>query len=370
MSEIKLLLRKNIEKVKPYQPGKPISEVKRELGLQRVIKLASNENPLGPSPKAVRAILKSVSELHRYPESNCFYLKRKLAERFNLKEDNFIIGNGSDEIIVLVLRALIDPGDKVMIAEPTFLIYEIQANACGARVIKIPLRNFRYDLKRMKENLTPEVKVVFIANPDNPTGTYVTEEEVKEFMENIPEKTFVFFDEAYYEFASTLPDYPRSLQFLNKRNIIITRSFSKAYGLAGLRVGYGMGRADLIAYLERIREPFNVNSLAQAGALSALEDASFLKKTLETTQEGKAYLYKEFEKLGLTYLPSATNFVLVDIGRDSERIFQQLLREGVIVRGLKPWGLDNFIRVTIGRREENEKFIKALKKVLRKGGKR
>jgi len=364
MPKIKSIFRKSIEKIKPYKPGKPIEEVKRELGLRKVIKLASNENPLGPSPKAIKAILKSISDLNRYPDSNCFYLKQKLAKRFGLKEGNFIIGNGSDELIVLVLRALIEPGDEVLIAYPTFLIYEIQAHACGAKVIRVPLKSFRYDLERMREKVNPRVKIVFIANPDNPTGTYVTKDEVNKFMEGIPEETVVFFDEAYYEFAKDFPDYPDTLQFLGKKNIIITRSFSKAYGLAGLRIGYGIGSPYLIDHLERIREPFNVNILAQVGALHALEDKDFLEKTMEINRKGKEYLYSEFRKLGLSFVPSATNFILVDIKRDSREVFQALLRRGVIVRDMKDWGLNNFIRVTIGTKEENERFIKELRRLI------
>lgn len=365
MSKIRSLLRENIRKVYPYQPGKPIQEVKRELGLRNVIKLASNENPLGASPRAIKAIQKALPELNRYPESSCFYLKRHLAEKFGLKEDNFIIGNGSDEIIVLVLRALINPGDGVVIAHPTFLIYDIQAKACGAKIIKVPLRDFRYDLKRMREKINPQVKVVFVANPDNPTGTYVTDKEVEEFMKDIPEEVVIFFDEAYYEFARELGDYPNSLKFLGKKNIIITRSFSKAYGLAGLRVGYGIGSPELISYLERIREPFNVNSLAQIGALAALDDKEFLEETLRITRMGKEYLYSEFEKMSLSFIPSATNFILVNIGRKSEYVFKGLLKKGIIVRDMKAWGLDNFIRVTVGTKEENQRFIKELRKILR-----
>lgn len=361
---IKPLLRKNIESVKPYKPGKPIEEVRRELGLQRAIKLASNENPLGPSPRALRAILKSVYDLNRYPDANCYYLKQKLSKRFGLKKENFIIGNGSDEIIVLVLRALINPGDEVIVAYPTFLIYEIQAIASGAKIIRVPLNSFRYDLKKMREKINPHTKLLFIANPDNPTGTYVTKKEVDEFMKDISKNVLVFFDEAYYEFAEGFSDYPHTLKYLDKKNVIITRSFSKAYGLAGLRIGYGIGSSELIGYLERIREPFNVNMLAQVGALSALDDRKFLEKTLRITAEEKEYLYSEFKKLGISYIPSATNFILINVEKESEKIFKTLLKKGIIVRSMKDWGLNNFIRVTIGKREENELFIKEFKKLL------
>ena len=356
-------IRKHLWLVKPYKPGKPIEEVQRELGLKDIIKLASNENPLGPSPKALSAIKENLIRLNRYPDSNSFYLKAALAKRFNLTPSNFIIGNGSDEIIVLALRAFINPNDEVVVATPTFLIYEIQSNACGAKIITVPLKDFRYDLKKMKKAITSRTKIVFIANPDNPTGTYVTEKEVLEFMDGMPKKTLVFFDEAYFEFADDLKDFPHTLKFLKNNNVIIARSFSKVYGLAGLRVGYGIASAELIGYLERVREPFNINSLAQVAATAALKDKSFLERTLKTTEEGKKYLYRELNKLGLLYLTSATNFVLVDVG-DGERIFGLLLKEGVIVRDMKAWKLPGFIRVNVGTDSENRRFIKALKKVI------
>jgi len=357
-------VRKHIWQVKPYKPGKPIEEVQRELGLKDIIKLASNENPLGPSPKALEAIKAYLPKINRYPESNCFYLKRALAKHFNLTPANFIIGNGSDEIIVLALRTFINPGDEVIVATPTFLIYEIQSQACGARIVSVPLKDFRYDLRKMKKAITRRTKIVFIANPDNPAGTYVNEDKVKEFMNGIPKKTLVFFDEAYFEFAKNSRDYPNTLKFLRNRNVIITRSFSKAYGLAGIRVGYGISSPEIINYLERIREPFNVNTLAQVAATVALKDKSFLRRTIKITEEGKKILYRQFDKLGLRYIPSATNFILVDVDRDGVKVFRSLLKEGIIVREMKPWGLDNFIRVTVGTAKENKRFIKALKKAI------
>lgn len=364
MHDLKQLVGKKILGLKPYQPGKPIEELQRELSLKKIIKLASNENPLGPSPKAVEAIKAGLSSINRYPESSCFYLKEALAKIFGLKPKNFIIGNGSDEIIVLALRTLINPGDEVIVATPTFLIYEIQAKACGANIKTVPLRDFRYDLMKMKEAISAKTKIIFIANPDNPTGTYVTETEVLEFMDNISKKTIVFFDEAYFEFAKNFSDFPDTLKFLKDRNVIITRSFSKAYGLAGIRIGYGISSPEIIDYLERVREPFNVNTLAQVAAVQALKDKKFLHETLKTTEEGKKFLYRQFDKLGLAYIPSAANFILVDVNTDGKKVFELMLKEGVIVRDMQAWGLDNFIRVTIGTNEENKKFIKALKRVL------
>lgn len=356
--------RKNILTVAPYEPGKPIEEVQRELGLKKVIKLASNENSLGPSPKALSALRKNLKNVNRYPDSNSFYLKRKLAKRLKVGPGNLIIGNGSDELIVLALKAFLDEGDEVIIADTTFLIYKIASQVAGAKIATAPMKGFKYDLDAVKREITDKTKMIFIANPDNPTGTYVTREEVAAFMKDVPDETIIFFDEAYYEFGRLQKDFPDSMKYLNKENVIIARTFSKAYGLSGLRVGYGIAAPELIGYMDKAREPFNVNSLAQAAALAALDDGQFLKKTLSNTKKGKEFLYREFKKLGLEYVPSATNFILVDIKKDCKEVFKKMLSLGVIVRDMKAWGLDTYIRVTIGTEKENKKFIQALRRVL------
>src|SRR3989338_3681172 len=252
------LARKCILDIKPYTPGKPIEETKRELGLRQVVKLASNENPLGPSPKASSAIRRAIAGLNRYPDGDCFYLKRKLAERLELKPDNLIIGNGSDEIIVFACRAFLNPGDEVIIAKPTFLIYELASKLQGAEVTQVGLKNFRYDLSAMKRAVTEKTKLIFIGNPDNPVGTYLTDREVKEFLRDLPKSVIVFFDEAYYEFAKDETGYPDTIPYIKNKNIIVTRTFSKAYGLAGIRVGYGISSAPIVSCLNKVREPFNV----------------------------------------------------------------------------------------------------------------
>ena len=346
-----------------YQPGKPIEEVQRELKLKEVIKLASNENALGPSPKALAAVKKSLKELHRYPDGSGYHLKQRLAKKLGVGAASIMVGNGSDEIIVLTLRALISPGDEVIVATPTFLIYEIAARACGAAVVSVPLKHLRYDLAAMRRLVTPKTKLIFIANPDNPTGTYVTKEEVEALLEGLPRHVLVYLDEAYFEFVEER-NYPNGLHYLDRHPVLVTRSFSKAYGLAGLRIGFGVADAGLIACLERLREPFNVNSLAQAAALAALDDHRFLQKTRKLVREGKRYLYRKFQELGLRYLPSATNFILVDAGRDSHAVALALLKRGVIVRDMTAWKLHHYLRVTVGTRAENERFVKALKKCL------
>lgn len=359
-----MLARKNILNVVNYEPGKPIEEVQRELGLKDVIKMASNENPLGPSPKALSALRRNLKNINRYPDSYSFYLKRKLAKGLKVDPTNLIITNGSDELICLALRTFLEPDEEVIIADMTFLIYKIASQIVGAKITAAPMRNFKYDLEAMKKEITDKTKIIFIANPDNPTGTYVTENEVKHFVKDVPKDTIIFFDEAYYEFGRQQKDYPDTMKYLDRENVIIGRTFSKAYGLSGLRVGYGIACPELIGYMDKAREPFNVNIMAQAAAVAALDDKAFLKRTLLNTNKGKEFLYNEFKKMGLEYVPSATNFILVDVKKDCKEVFKKLLSLGVIIRDMKGWGLDTYIRVTIGTEEENKKFIHALKKSL------
>jgi histidinol-phosphate aminotransferase len=364
---MKQLARKEIFSVKSYIPGKPIEEVKREQGLKQVTKLASNENALGPSRRTVRASQKALLSLNRYPDGGCFYLKKALARRFGVGPENLVVGNGSDELIVLAARAFLKKRDEVIIAHPTFLIYEIASKVAGAKIRFVPLKDYRYDVKGMVRAMTRKTKLVFIANPDNPTGTYLTRKELDYLVSRTPKKTLLYVDEAYFEFARGLKDYPRTFSYLKKkRNVIISRSFSKIYSLAGLRIGYGIADKGIIDCLNRVREPFNVNSVAQAAALAAFEDRRHIQKTLSLVRRGKSFLYRELERMGLPYVPSATNFVLINTGCDSKRIFKALLKEGVIVREMSPWALDNCIRVTIGTAKENSVFIRALKKVIRK----
>ena len=357
------LAKKDIFKAKPYIPGKPILEVQRELGLRNVIKLASNENALPPSGKAVFAAGRAMLTANRYPDGGCFYLKKALAKRFGVKPADIIVGNGSDEIIVLALRAFLKAGEEVIISRPTFLIYEVASQIAGARIKFAPLKNFRYDIPKIASLITKRTKLIFIANPDNPTGTYVTRDEMDFLMSRLPKKTIVFFDEAYYEFAKGVKDYPDTMKYLKNKNVIITRSFSKAYGLAGLRVGYGFANRGIADALNRVREPFNVNSPAQAGALAALKDKKYVEKTLKLVEGGKAYLCGELDGMGIKYIPSVTNFVLVRLGKNAKKIYKKLLKIGVIVREMSPWKLNNFIRVTIGTELENRKFIRALKSI-------
>ncbi len=359
-----MLFKKGLEKVKPYQPGKPIEEVKRALGLKEVYKLASNEIPF-PPVYIRKAVLDEIKNINRYPESGCFYLRQELAERLKVKESQIVFGNGSDEIITLILRATIgSEKDEVIIAYPTFLMYEIQARVERARVVVVPLKSLRYDLEAIAKKVNQKTRLIFIANPDNPTGTYVNQKEVEEFLKKIPKDVLVYFDEAYFEFAPS--DFPRTKHFLKKRgNIIIGRTFSKIYGLAGVRLGYCVTTEKIADMLNKIRDPFNINRFAQIAALAALKNDKFFKKTLSYVKKEKEYLYKELNKADISFIKSATNFILIKFGKNNSKLCDYLLQNGIIVRNLSSWGLADFFRISIGLRKENRKFIDCLKKYLR-----
>ncbi len=357
--------RPNILKIQPYEPGKPIDEVKRELGLRQIVKLASNENPLGPSPKAARAIRNYLSQIHRYPDGGCFYLKKALAEFLKINPVQLILGNGSNEIIELVARAYLTEEDEVLLAEPSFLVYRLIVEAIGVRAVTVALKNFRYDLAGMAQKLNSKIRVVFIANPDNPTGTYVSDKELNQFIEKVSqEATLVVLDEAYREFVDA-DDFPQSFRYLDRGNVLILRTFSKAFGLAGLRIGYGVGSPSVIESLHRVRQPFNVNSLAQIAALSALRDGIHLQRTQKTVWEGKKFWYRSLEELGLRYIPTQANFILVDVQCDGTLLFQKMLRSGVIIRDMRAYGLNQYVRITIGTQQENQKCLLVLKKRLK-----
>lgn len=351
-----------LNEIEPYKPGKPIEEVRRSLGLKEVYKLASNEIPF--APLYIRgAIKKELLNINRYPEGDCFYLRNLLAKKLKVNTDEIVFGNGSDELIVLTLRAAIEKNDEVIVAYPTFLIYEIQARVEGATVVRLPLKNLRYDLDAISARVSPRTKVIFIANPNNPTGTYVTHREVYTFLKRIPKNILVYFDEAYFEFAPR--DFPRTLEFLRQRgNIIISRTFSKAFGLAGLRIGYAVTAKEIASILNRIREPFNINRFAQVAACAALRNRQFLKKVMRHVKLEKEYLYRGLKRCRLSFIKSATNFILVDFKRNTNHLANYLLQKGVIIRGLEDWGLKDFFRLTVGTHRENEKFVEFLKEYL------
>lgn len=357
------LTRSGILNLNPYIAGKPIEETKRQLGLKEVIKLASNENPLGPSPLALKAARRVLAGVNRYPDAQGFYLKRRLARYFKLYPSNFVIGNGSDELIDIIIKTFVEPDESIITADITFLEYKIVSEANGRRVIEVPLKYFKYDLDAIRRKIDKKTKLIFISNPNNPTGTYLTSYQMKEFFSGLPEGVLVVLDEAYDAFID-VDDFPNALSRISAGNLVILKTFSKAYGLAGLRAGYAIADRELTSYMERVRQPFNVNSIAQAAAAAALEDKKFLARTRQAILAGKDFLYTQLQALGLAYVPSAANFILVDVGRDSRAFFRRMLSFGVIVRDMRQYGLKNFIRVTIGTKKENERFIKVLKKIL------
>jgi len=352
--------------IAPYEPGKPIEELERELGVHDAIKLASNENPLPPSERVQKAILDALPHLNRYPDGSGYYLRQALAKRHGVSPEHIVLGNGSNELIELIVHAFLRPGDEAVVPHPSFVVYPMVVQAAGGIRVVVMLKDHRLDLEAMARAMTPHTKLVFIANPNNPTATIVTADEVEHFLARVPDRTIVVFDEAYWEFAQG-PDFPDSLAYMKQgRRVLVLRTFSKAASLAGLRVGYCVGDPDAISLMNRIRQPFNVNSLAQVAALAALEDEGHILECLRTMEAGRAFLYEEFKALGIKYVPSRANFILVDVGRSANDIYQKLLREGVIVRPLTPFGMETALRITVGTPQENRKLVKALRAVLRK----
>jgi histidinol-phosphate aminotransferase len=360
------LANEHILGIAPYEPGKPIEELERELGIANAIKLASNENPLPPSDRVQKALLAALSALNRYPDGSGFYLRQALAKKHGVAAEQVILGNGSNELIELLVRTFLKPGDEAIVPHPSFVVYPMIVQAAGGIRVMVMLKDYRLDLEAMARATTPLTKLVFIANPNNPTATIVTADEVEHFMGRIPERTLVVFDEAYIEFALG-PDFPDALNLIRQgRKVIVLRTFSKANSLAGLRVGYGIADADATALMNRIRQPFNVNSLAQVAALAALEDEAHVLECVRMIEAGRHFLYDEFKALGLKYVPSRANFILVDVGRSAADIYQKLLHQGVIVRPLTSFGMDSTLRITVGTPEENRRLVKVLRAVLRK----
>ncbi len=361
---MKRLIHEGVEGLIPYPPGKPIEELERELGIRGSIKLASNENPLGPSPLAIQAIIDNVHTLHRYPDGSGYYLKSELSRRYGMPVDQIILGNGSNELIQLTIQTFLSCGEHVVQAFPTFLVYEKMVKGAGGRITSVPLLHFRIDLEEILKAITPKTKIIFINNPNNPTGSALSKEEMLSFLRQIPAETIVVLDEAYIEFVSDQgvaegPDLLSKFPYL-----FVLRTFSKLYGLAGLRIGYGFGSAEIIDYMNRVRQPFNVNALAQVAAIAALQDSAFVSRTLEVVKEGLRYLHKALNEMNLEYVPTHTNFFLIKVALGGRKTYELMLKEGVIVRPMDSYGLPDYIRINAGSQEENERFIRTLKKVL------
>jgi histidinol-phosphate aminotransferase len=361
---MKLSIPDYLQTIESYVPGKPLEELEREYGISDSVKLASNENPLGPSPKALVAIQKNLAMLHRYPDGAGHRLVHRIADFNGISQDNIVIGNGSDDIIALLIRALIQPGDRVVIPRPSFLMYEISAKAAGAVIDVVPLKNLTMDLDAMAERIDDTTRLVFICNPNNPTGTTVSQAAFDCFMARIPEHVVVVVDEAYIEFARD-PECLRTGRPADlERPLVTLRTFSKVYGLAGLRVGYGIMPAMLAELLHRVRQPFNVNALAQTAAIAAMDDSDFLNQTLDLVHRGLDVLYAGLDRLGLTYFTTQTNFFLIDVGQPAQTVFEKMLHHGVIVRSMKAYGFPTYIRVNVGLEGENLRFLKALETAL------
>jgi histidinol-phosphate aminotransferase len=348
-----------------YQPGRPLEEVARELGLpfDKVIKLASNENPLGPSPKALAAMEKALSRVHLYPDGNAFYLKQKLAAKLCLEPSNLILGNGSNEIIEFIGHGFLTAGSEVIVSQYCFAIYPIVARMFGADLVSVPARDHGHDLPAMLEAVTPATRVMFVANPNNPTGTLASREEVTTLIDNLPEEILLVMDEAYIEFLDGHQDLLPRIRERTHPNLLLMRTFSKIHGLAGLRLGYGIGHPDVISALEKVRQPFNANAISQAGAVAALDDEEHLLRTRKNNAEGLRFFENAFAKKNLEFVHSSANFILVKIGQ-GQRIFEELQQDGVIVRPMAGYQLPEFIRISVGTPRENERCLESLEKAL------
>lgn len=351
--------------LRPYEPGKPLAELEREYGIKQAIKLASNENPLGPGAKALAAIRAQLDELGRYPDGNGFALKAALARKHGIVPEQITLGNGSNEVLEFAARAFVLPENEVVYSQHAFAVYPLVTQAIGARAVVTPVRDWGHDLEVMAAAITARTRLVFVANPNNPTGTWIAADALERFLERLPEHVIVVVDEAYYEYVSE-SQYPNTIPWVARfPNLVVTRTFSKVHGLAGLRVGYGVSSAQMADLLNRVREPFNVNSLALAAAEAALADEQHVADSLAMNSAGMRQLMQGLDGLGLTCIPSVANFITFDVGRPAAPVYEALLRIGVIVRPIANYGMPNHLRVTIGRPQENERFLEALGNIVR-----
>jgi histidinol-phosphate aminotransferase len=368
---LKIKIPENIAAITPYPPGKPLDELEREYGIKNSIKLASNENPWGPSPKAIRALRGELLNLHRYPDGSCYYLVKAIAEKMGVTPAEIVIGNGSNEIIEFLVKAFVQEGDEVITSHPSFLMYQKIVQVRGGVNHIVPLKNMRHDLEVIKKMVSEKTRLVFLDNPNNPTGTAIPPVEIYQFLSDMPESVIVVMDEAYVDFM----DKKLQLDFFslirndaNRCPVVFLRTFSKAYGLSGLRVGYGLMAREIAECLHKVRQPFNINQMAQVGALAALEDEEYYQRTLERTAEGLRYLSSEVNRLGCRSYPSETNFFLIDVQGDADKLYLAMLYHGVIVRSMSAYGFKNFIRVTVGTKEENSRFLQSLADCLKELG--
>ena len=358
----------NIDTLVPYPPGKPLEELEREYGISGSIKLASNENAWGPSPKAVAAIKESLGDLHRYPDGSCYYLSQSLSKKTGMQPDEIIFGNGSNEIIGLLVAAFLQPDEEVVTSHPTFLMYQKFVQIQGGTNKVVELKDMHHDLAGILAAVTEKTRLIFLDIPNNPTGTIVDKQAFDSFLEQLPERVIVVLDEAYVDFVDPEVRIDAQSYIRQQKPVAVLRTFSKAYGLSGLRLGYGLMPAEITGYLNRVRQPFNVNSLAQVGGLAALEDEEYYQLTLQRTRQGIFWLSQEVAKLGCRPLPTHTNFFLIDIGGEAKKLYEHMLHKGVIVRPMQAYGYPNFIRITVGQEHENQRFVKTLAESLQELG--
>jgi len=361
---MKKLIRDNVLKIDRYEPGKPVETLKRELALEKEFsKLASNENPLGPSPLAIEMIKKSLEDSNFYPDDSCYDLKKKIAEHLGILPGNLGIGNGTTELILLIGIAFLNPEDTLIISKYSFLMAKMVAQVIDSKLIEVPLKKYRHDLDAILEAVTGDTKIVYLDNPMNPIGTLLAQREISRFMERMPEDIIVVFDEAYYEYVNE-KNCTNTLKFIEEgRNVIVLRTFSKMYGLAGLRIGYCITNESFVDAIKRVSPPFSVNRFAQIGATAALEDKKHMRKTRKINESGKKFLYENFEKMSVFYVPSETNFVTFDVKTDAKKVSDELQKRGVIVRPLTMYGMPTFLRVTVGTPEQNKRFVDAFRQV-------
>lgn len=354
----------HIEAITPYPPGKPTEELERELGIKNSIKLASNENPLGPSQRALDAARTAIETVNRYPDGGAYYLREKLARFFDRDMEEIVLGNGSNELIEMIVHVFVEPGDEAIMSDQAFIIYQMSVQCVGGRNVVVPPKGFGHDLQAMADRVTKRTRILFIANPNNPTGTICTRTEFEAFLARVPEDVLVIMDEAYFEYVID-PEYPDSLDYQRMHpNIVTLRTFSKIHGLAGLRLGYAIADRAIVEAVNKVRAPFNVNSIAQAAAMAAVDDKEHIEETREMNTQGLEKLSEGFRALGLDYVPSHANFILVNVGRDGGEVYGKLLHHGVIVRPMKGYGLPDHLRVTVGTDAENDRALKAFGEVL------
>ena len=362
---LKDLVKENVYRVAPYVPGRPIELVERELGVKNALKFASNENPLGPSPLAIKALSENALVLNRYPDGSSYFLRQRLAKHVGFPMEQIVVGNGSNELIELVCHLFAGVGDEVVIGDPSFAMYKIAIDLMGATPVMVPLKNHKFDMAAMARAVTPKTKIVFICSPNNPTGTIVKDRDVRKLLDSIPETVVVVFDEAYCEYVKDA-DYQDSLKLLREGRLVITlRTFSKIYALAGLRIGYGIASEEMIFLLNTVRLPFNVSTAAQVAAQASLDDEEQVTRTVRLNSEGMAFFKEKFKELGLDMVDSEANFFLVDLRVDCKIACHELEKRGLIVRPMGPFGLpDTFVRITVGTQKENERLLEGLKEVL------